>query len=217
MKRRVWKQVLFSFLFVVMTVVQVSAATFTYDLTRYIEGQTPGDLPYSLGTVEIYDDPNNALNVGIQVDLNTGLNLLRLYLNYVGPTPSSNLALNGETDDIAFHDVKSPGSYKGVFDILLGSHGNLPGSEITHYTGIISDGANNLDASFFNAFDSAEVFHTVAHIGDGSGVLPFYLTSIWAGDGNGTAPVPEPGTMLLLGCGLVVLAIYSKRRSLANV
>jgi hypothetical protein len=42
----------------------------------------------------------------------------------------------------------------------------------------------------------------------------FYLTAsqLTAYGDNGTAPVPEPGTMVLLGFGLLGLAIYGKRR-----
>jgi PEP-CTERM motif len=42
----------------------------------------------------------------------------------------------------------------------------------------------------------------------------FYLASstLTAYGDNGTAPVPEPGTMVLLGFGLLGIAIYGKRR-----
>ena len=69
---------------------------------------------------------------------------------------------------------------------------------------------NGLDVSIanFSSVLSSEGSLFAAHIADYNGGQ----SAKFATDGS-TAPVPEPGTMMLLGFGMLGLAIYGKRRA----
>jgi len=64
--------------------------------------------------------------------------------------------------------------------------------------------------SEFNFFDPNSAFHFVAHITDFTSHNGF--DSAWFADGAQSTPVPEPGTMLLLGAGLVGLGLFGRKR-----
>ena len=68
---------------------------------------------------------------------------------------------------------------------------------------------------------TGNVFGTLDLFADGKfgvGISPLFgdfvlaSSSLTAYGDNGSAPVPEPGTMMLLGAGLLGLAVYGKRR-----
>ena len=82
--------------------------------------------------------------------------------------------------------------------------------------GVISGGALNWDDStlpdIITLADGNRVsidFEEGVEIGFGSiATVHAYITNL----GNATAPVPEPGTIFLLGAGLAGLGIYSRRK-----
>lgn len=75
-------------------------------------------------------------------------------------------------------------------------------------------GIAGLVAADFNFLDTKGYYHSVAHV---QGINNSNSTdgSEWIGDGDGGGGgnvVPEPGTIMLLGGGLVGLALYGRRR-----
>jgi hypothetical protein len=94
--------------------------------------------------------------------------------------------------------------------------GEIKGSGTGNYLGLISDsgfsGMNGDNRHFAVSFDLSSV------IADADLYGKEFYTHFTMGCGNdnlmghGVAPVPEPGTMMLLGVGILGLAIFGKRR-----
>lgn len=82
-----------------------------------------------------------------------------------------------------------------------------------HYLGEVDNGAYNIgvDTALLNVDGKLVVSLSVTNYDNGLGTA--YLDhSILSGTAE-IAPVPEPGTVLLLGAGLFGLALYTKRRA----
>jgi hypothetical protein len=84
-----------------------------------------------------------------------------------------------------------------------GGAGRLRDNEIAN---IFLYGLNGLTAASFDSVSSTAGYISQAHI---QGITEGDASS-WVVQGK--TPVPEPGTMMLLGIGMFGLAVYGKRR-----
>lgn len=114
-------------------------------------------------------------------------------------------------------DIKNAGGSPGYFDIQFewNSGDRFKKDQTAKYLITSTISTELLVASDFNFLDTAGFYHSVAHV-QGIGTND---DSSWIGDkegngggGGGGNVIPEPGTFLLLGSGLVGLALYGRRK-----
>ena len=181
----------------------VHASALVFDLDTLISGNslTPTS---SWGTIEITDNGNS---VDIEVDLIGGgdLKALSFYLNYDDAAFENDPFTILPSVSVDENDQQANGYTLGFFDLKIPATGNL-GFE--PFTGTLSLVGFDLDPEDFNFLDSGGNLFAAVHIGS----IGENDDSLWVGAGNGTPPIPEPGTILLLGGGLLGLALYGKRR-----
>jgi len=181
----------------------VHASALVYDLNTLISGNslTPTS---SWGTFEITD---NGDSVDIEVNLigDGDLKVLSFYFNYDDAAFENDPFSILPSVSVDENDLQADGYTLGKFDLVVPDTGNL-GFE--PYTGTLSLVGFNLDPEDFNFLDSGGNLFVAVHIGS----IGENDDSLWVGSGNGTPPIPEPGTILLLGGGLLGLALYGKRR-----
>ena len=187
-----------------------SAAALTFDLNQIIIGPVISSTwPYSFGSIVLTDSLANSNAVDLSVTLSDpGLKLLSFYLNYEGAGSAAGLKINGLP---VITDKKADG-YPGLFDLKFPPNGNL--GNVSSFSGTLTMTGVDLDAQDFDFTDSSGKLYAAVHIGVyGSDC------SIWVGSGshattssNSPNPVPEPGTVMLLGAGLAGLGFWGRKR-----
>ncbi|RJQ21237.1 MAG: PEP-CTERM sorting domain-containing protein [Nitrospiraceae bacterium] len=192
--------------FFVIGAVADKAQALVFDLNCVLSSSGCSGSP-SWGTITL---TNNGNKVDITVDLvdliDSGkLKVLEVDLNYNDDLFSNSSAFDlGGSDKIKVDEdkIKADGYSTGKFDLQLPKKGNL-GFE--PYTGTIVLADTNLSPDDFNFMDTSGLLWAAVHIGniDDAG------NSIWIGSKN---TVPEPGTIILLGTGLLGIGLYGRKR-----
>lgn len=193
-------------LLVIMTAGQASALTF--NLSQVINGNTSLTPTSSYGTITLSQIGTDVRIDVALADTTHRLQGFALNFNDVKFSVADIFSLNNGTSiSVIENGIKSDG-YAGFFDIDIPKNGNL--GNVSSFSAIIHDSLQNLSVEDFNTHDTLGLLYASAHIGN----LNTPSGSIWVG-ADGPAPVPEPGTMLLLGIGFLGLAIYQKRHQKA--
>jgi hypothetical protein len=188
----------------------VQAPALVFDMNTQITGNTLTPTT-SWGTIAITD---NGGSVNILVDLNgdSDLRVQGFFLNYDDEkfSNASEFTLSGSSVSVDENNQKAGGYSLGSFDMQMPATGNL-GFE--PFSGTLSLGGGTLTANDFNFLDTSLQLFAAIHIGSiGELDDSIFIGAAGQPNGNGTAPVPEPGTILLLGGGLLGLAFYGRRQ-----
>ncbi|MGE4578131.1 MAG: PEP-CTERM sorting domain-containing protein [Desulfuromonadales bacterium] len=190
-----------------------SALAFVVDLTTPNE---PGMPVMTYATVSGYVDAVDSSIFHFEVNLaselgnylNSGKNfgLDKFYFNTdLSLTEGMFLNLDPDTWNVSF--IKQTAGF-GVFDLELTDPGKRTPSL-------------SFDIDYMNAVTEANFFLLSADpAGNGNGHFAAHIAgfsygefgSIYVRDGETPPPVPEPGTLLLLGSGILGLALYRRLR-----
>lgn len=203
--KRGW-MILIVFAAAVVLLAPISARAFSYDFGCVISGSGCTPTGTDWGDFSIVNSSTNNVTVSVSVD--SGLKLLGFGFNYDGtPAPGTFTFAGGMNIDYLANGIK-PDGYPYYFDLDVPGGGNL--GNVSSFSDVLSlnGGALTIREGDFDLFDSGGGVTAFAHIG-GLNTSIYPAGSIWVG--TGTRQVPEPGTLLLLGSGLVGLAVYGRK------
>ena len=190
-----------------------SALAFVVDLTIPNESGMPiMDYARVTGTVDAIDDSIFHFEIELAdglsdvLDGGTNFGLDKFYFNTdLSLTEGMFLNLDPDTWNVSF--IKQAAGF-GVFDLELADPGNRSLSL-------------SFDIDYMSAVTEANFFLLSADpAGNGNGHFAAHIAgfsygefgSIYVRDGETPPPVPEPGTLLLLGSGILGLALYRRLR-----
>lgn len=225
MRRTLWKQIAAVIgIAALLTAFGTGAEALTFSLDQEFSGGTAptGDPPWLTATFT----QNGANTVRLTMsgsgligaeavdqwlfNLNPTLNADNLAFTHISGLSADSIATTADNTNSISAD--GGGYYDINFNFPAGNPSDRLGAGDTSVYDIALAGLLESDFDFLAAVHGANgVFYTASHVisigeNDGSG---------WIGDSDGdsSAPIPEPSTVLLMGTGLFGLAVWRKRRS----
>lgn len=184
------------------------AFALTYNFDQMINGGTLTPTT-SFGTIT-FNQAGGDVEVVVNL-ANPDSRIQGFYMNYNDLKFSNTDAfsfLSGTSLQVDENGVKA-GGYPGFFDIQAPARGNL--GNISTFSTLLHNTMQDLAVEDFDRLETLGALYAAVHIGD----INASGDSAWVGADNGTTAVPEPGTVLLLGAGLLGMVIYSRRRQKA--